>query len=158
MALLAYSVMIAFLMTSLFIGFEWVATSAPKTVAHHLSPAKSAAVIQKRKTYLAANPWAYAKRNSNNPVPAALASKKPSDESKQIASNEERITEVKPQDSSEQTTQHSGRARRYRPKIAIRRTKDAAGQTAYGYGAPRSGSNNFFFGQNNGFWQGNGTP
>jgi hypothetical protein len=148
MALLAYLVFVAFIMTSAFVGFEWIATSAPRTVAHHLSPAKSAVVIQKRKTYLAAHlPWnssASAKQNLTT-----ISSKESSEESKEIASNEE----SKPQDSSAQTPR-SAHAHRNRPKIAIRRARDAAGQTAFGYGAPRVESNGFF----GGFWQGGGTP
>jgi hypothetical protein len=52
MALLAYLVMIAFLMTTAFLGVEWVVTSTPKN-PHHVWQPKTAAVLQKRKDYLA---------------------------------------------------------------------------------------------------------
>jgi hypothetical protein len=117
MALLAYLVMVASLMTAAFIGFEWVATTSPKAMAHLSSP-KSAVVIEKRRAYLAAlqnpeNPETVADKGSEHAAITADASQ----------------ADSQPQDSQ----QHQIRAHR-RVKIAVRRQRDAAGQTAQGYG------------------------
>jgi hypothetical protein len=131
MALLAYLVMVAMLMTSVFVGYEWVATSSsPRVAVYNSAPtkvAKQAKLAAAAKARLASSSPSgapgqklniseaeHALRNSQ-PVAAVVASSK----------------EGQPED------RQAAQAYRKRAKVALRRFNGQTSQAALGYAAAR---------------------
>jgi hypothetical protein len=138
MALLAYLVMVAFLMTSAFVGLEWIATSSEQRIsAHHLLPAKSAVIIDKRNRYLAAQSKPERDAYSDAAPHSAVAA----------ASHEESATASAQTTQSEDAPAHNrtrtASSHRSRTKMAYRRPRNEVTQAELGYGGFASEPNSF---------------
>jgi hypothetical protein len=118
MALLAYLIMVACLMTSIFVGFEWVATSTPRfTTARPIHTATHTRLPNKSE--LAGDPSARSSLAQDDPNPANL-------NQVVVSSEDERARERR----------REARARHHRLRIMAQRwNRPMLGQTALGYTA-----------------------
>jgi hypothetical protein len=138
MALLAYLVMVAFLMTSAFVGLEWIATSSEQRIsAHHLLPAKSAVIIDKRSRYLAA--LSKSERDTYADVGSHSAAAAASHEESAAASA--RTTES--EDALAQNRSRTASSHRSRTKKTYRRPRNEVTQAELGYGGYASEPSSF---------------
>ena len=136
MALLAYLVMIASLVTGAFLGFEWIETSSLRTI-HNAGFAKSASVIEKRKNYLASLSAPRPTIDSQAPaeLPTLAATLSPSAEPVATVMNapEASVETTAAQDVGGQNSQ---RTHAHRSKTSIaRRLQEVGRREALGYGA-----------------------
>jgi hypothetical protein len=136
MALLAYLVMVALLVTSVFLGFEWIATTSAPRVATYV-PAHTRVATRTSKARLAAAAKAKLAATklaaTSTGESAANSVDRPSEEPAKESS-----TEPSTEPSAERSTaeRRTARAHRRHPRIIVQRAPDGAVDTAFGYAAP----------------------
>ena len=140
MALLAFLVMLASLMTVGVLGFEWAVTSSQsRAYSHHAPTARSETVIQKRKNYQASLE-ALRKLANSDPTKIAAAATKSEGAETQGAQAQEMTDTV----AQEEASDRPRIVRRNKAKLTGQRRKNEITQADLGAGNPIFDSNNVY--------------